>query len=131
MDVSLPKTASAFVEAAVKPVQPGLPDNTVKSVVGLLVVNRYVLLDGLEGDSEILSPVAERQEITESSVDFCVQVFAAATGGVVAERNELPEKPRVWLEGSVGVDRHHKDLARRIADDAIKVECQDMHGGEV
>jgi len=130
-EVPFPEDTSAFIEPAVKTVQPWLPDLAVKSVVGFLVVDGGMFLDGLERYTEILGPVSEGQEIAESSVNLRVQVFAAAIGGVVAQRYELPEKGGVGLEGCVGVDRHHKDLARRIADHAIEIECKDMHGGEV
>jgi len=130
-DVSLPEIASALVEAAVKSVQPRLPDLPVERVVGLLFVDGDVVLDGLERNPEILGSVAEGQEIAEFYVDFCIQVLAAAGCGVVAEWHELPEEGRVGLEGSVGVDRHYKDLTRRIAEYTVKVECEDMHEGEV
>jgi len=46
-DVSLSEIASALVEAVVKPVKPRLPDLAVERVVGLLVVDGDVVLDGL------------------------------------------------------------------------------------
>jgi hypothetical protein len=130
-DISLSENTSAFIEMAVITVQPRLPDLAVERVVGLLVVDGRIVLDGPERNSKILGPVAKGQQITETSVDLRAQVLAAASGGAVAEGYELIEEDRLRLDGGVGVDRHHEDLARRIADHTVEIEGQDMHDGRV
>jgi hypothetical protein len=114
-----------------KVVQPWPPDFAVIRVVGLLVADGGVLFDGPKRNPEILRPVAEGQKVAEAPVDLRFQMLVAAGGSVIAERPELPEEGRVGLEDSVGIDRDHKDLTRRIAENTIEIECEDVHGGRV